>query len=127
VAVGLRDRGLAVLEVNLDHNRKRLTKYGHFLHQKSVKDIVELDRNLILVLTFSGPSEFFIIDLGTKEVSEMGPGFTKVGLCMAKMPGYDPIEFPYILCKELGNFSIFNPFNNYISEVYKDPRQQNQG
>lgn len=75
------DKGLAVMEVNFEKEKKRITKYGHFLNSKSVKDVIELDKNLILVLTFI-QAEFFIIDLGTKEVTGLGPAFGSLGLCM---------------------------------------------
>jgi len=95
----------------------RITLYAHFLDGKCVKDIVEIDKNLILAQTFVNP-EYFIIDLELKQVYELGAGSGAIGLSLTLMPGYDPITYPYVLCKEQGCLSILDPINNYYSQIY---------
>ena len=60
IAVGHKNNGISILDVSLA--KSRITLYAHFLDGKSVKDIVEIDQNLILALTFLNP-EYFVIDL----------------------------------------------------------------
>lgn len=101
--------------------KKRLTKYTSFLDTRSVKDVVELDKNLLLVLTFDKP-EYFLIDLELKKVFGLGAGFGKLGLSLTLMPGYDPVNYPYVLCKEQDSISILDPHKNFISEIYRAER-----
>ena len=63
----------------------------------SIKDIVELDKNLLLVLTFEEP-QYFIVDLERKKPIGLGAGVGKIGKSLTLMPGYNPVNFPYILC-----------------------------
>ncbi len=53
--------------------KNRITLYGTFLEGKSVKDVVEIDKNLVLAVTFQNP-EYFVIDLELKKVFDLGPG-----------------------------------------------------
>jgi hypothetical protein len=92
------------------------------LEGKSVKDILEIDKNLLLALTLS-PPEYFVIDLELKKVYELGPGVGKLGLAMSLMPGYDPVTYPYVLCKEHDSFAILDPINNIYSQIYQRVHQ----
>ena len=49
IAVGMKDDGLAIMDLNFD--RKRITKYASFLLKETIKDVVELAMNRILVMT----------------------------------------------------------------------------
>lgn len=60
IALGHKNNGLSIMDVSL--TKSRITLYAHFLDGKSIKDIVEVDQNLILAVTFINP-EYFIIDL----------------------------------------------------------------
>ncbi|CDW84086.1 UNKNOWN [Stylonychia lemnae] len=119
LAVGQRGSGLTLIDVSL--GKLRLTKYAQFLEKLSVKDIVELDKNLLLVLTFESP-QYFIVDIDKKKPIGLGAGTGKLGLSLNLMPGYDPVNYPYVLCQELNSFAILDPFSNFYSEIYKSDR-----
>lgn len=103
--------------------KQRITLYGSFLEDKNVKDVIEIDKNLVLVVTFKRP-EYFVVDLQLKKIFELGNGSSKFGLSLTLLPGYDPVACPYILCKESEGFAILDPLNNLYSEIFKFPQSQ---
>jgi hypothetical protein len=111
---------VSLLDISL--TKSRITLYASFLEDKNVKDVLEIDKNLILVVTLFSP-EYFVIDLQMKKVYDLGSGIGKLGLALTLMPGYDPVTYPYVLCKEHDSFAILDPINNIYSQLYKRVHQ----
>ena len=107
------------MSITNEANGPQLRKAHQFLDNKSVKDVVELDKNLLLVLTYKHP-EYIVIDLEKNTTHELGEGYSNNGhgLSLTLLPGYDVKNYPYVLCKESDFMCILNPIKNEMSPIY---------
>eukprot|EP00347_Sterkiella_histriomuscorum_P008764 403343844 len=114
VVVGYMNKGLQIID--MDFERFRLSLRSSILNNFSVKDVVEIDINRLLVLTYSPPT-YFKVDLELKSVKPLGDGSGKCGLSLTKLPLYNVQKYPFVLCKENDALYIFNPADNHFNKI----------
>eukprot|EP00347_Sterkiella_histriomuscorum_P009046 403342734 len=125
-AVGLKNGGVHLF--GIDFERNRLSKYDRYLDGQTIKDVCELDKDLILVQMQEDP--YFVsyhkINLASKECLNLGNGFGKYPESITLFPGYHPVKYPYVLLKEQYHYSIFNPIQNTISLIHEEQERPDQ-
>lgn len=113
--MGYKNQGLQVLF--LDFKKNRLALKSSILNGSSVKDIVELNQDLILALTHKDPI-YYRISMVEKNMKALGDGKGKVGLSLALFPGFDSKTYPYLLSKESDGIYLLNPIANTYERLH---------